>query len=182
MSLSDKWINAIFSIATGSRLRRNLMTPVGFVIFLCFISGLFILAFFLDKIFKFNEFISAPLDLILGTVILIPGFFLTGTCIFYFFKTKGTPVPLNPPPKLICDGPYAYTRNPMITGLFLLFVGFGIFYNSISLTFIIAPVYLLLNYLEIKKIEEPELEKRFGKEYIEYKKNIPMFIPRFLKK
>ncbi len=27
-------------------------------------------------------------------------------------------------------------------------------------------------------IEEPELEKRFGKEYLEYKKRVPMFIPK----
>jgi protein-S-isoprenylcysteine O-methyltransferase Ste14 len=31
--------------------------------------------------------------------------------------------------------------------------------------------------LEIKAIEEPELEKRLGKEYLEYKKRTPMFIP-----
>lgn len=181
MSISEKWINAIFSIATGSRLRRNLMTPVGFIIFLTFIAGLVFLALFLDKVLEFKEFISSPLDLILGSIIFIPGIILTASCVIYFFIKKGTPVPLNPPPELITDGPYTYTRNPMITGLFLLYLGFGIFYNSLSLTFIIAPVYLILNYLEIKKIEEPELVKRFGDDYLEYKKNVPMFIPRFKK-
>jgi len=31
--------------------------------------------------------------------------------------------------------------------------------------------------LELKAIEEPELEKRLGKKYLEYKKKMPMFIP-----
>jgi len=35
--------------------------------------------------------------------------------------------------------------------------------------------------LELKMVEEPELEKRFGKEYLEYKKRVPMFIPWFKK-
>jgi protein-S-isoprenylcysteine O-methyltransferase Ste14 len=28
-----------------------------------------------------------------------------------------------------------------------------------------------------QRVEEPELELRFGKEYLEYKKRVPMFIP-----
>jgi protein-S-isoprenylcysteine O-methyltransferase Ste14 len=177
MSLSEKWINTIFSVATGSKSRRNLMTPVGFIIFFSFITVLILLSILFDKIFKFTAFISSPLDLVLGLVIIIPGLILAGSCIFYFAKSKGTPVPLNPPKKLITYGPYAYSRNPMITGIFLILIGFGVFSSSISLTFIVSPIYFLLNFIEIKKIEEPEIEKRFGDEYIEYKKNVPMFIP-----
>jgi protein-S-isoprenylcysteine O-methyltransferase Ste14 len=32
--------------------------------------------------------------------------------------------------------------------------------------------------IEIKYIEEPELEKRLGKDYLEYKIKVPRFIPR----
>jgi protein-S-isoprenylcysteine O-methyltransferase Ste14 len=32
--------------------------------------------------------------------------------------------------------------------------------------------------IEIKYIEEPELEKRLGKDYLEYKKKVPRFIPK----
>jgi protein-S-isoprenylcysteine O-methyltransferase Ste14 len=181
MSLSEKYINTIFSIATGSRLRRNLMTPVGFIIFLCFTVGLILLSFLLDRILKFEEFITSPLDLILGLILLLPGILLAGSCIYFFLKTKGTPVPLNPPPKLITDGPYAYSRNPMITGLVLIFFGIGVFHNSVCLTFIISPLFLILNFFELKNIEEPELEKRLGNEYLEYKKSVPMFIPKFKK-
>ncbi len=32
--------------------------------------------------------------------------------------------------------------------------------------------------LELKYIEEPELEKRLGQPYVAYKKRVPMFLPR----
>ena len=96
----------------------------------------------------------------------------------HFIKVKGTPVPLNPPPKLVTTGPYAYIRNPMLTGLFILLFGLGVLLGSISLVFIFTPLFILLNVLELRTIEEPELEKRLGKEYLEYKKRVSMFIPR----
>ena len=96
----------------------------------------------------------------------------------HFIKVRGTPVPFNPPPKLVTTGPYARARNPMLTGLFIFLLGLGILFGSISLIFIFTPLFVLLNVLELRAIEEPELEKRLGTEYIEYKKRTPMFIPR----
>lgn len=105
---------------------------------------------------------------------------LSLACVFYFLKEKGTPVPLCPPYTLITKGPYKYVRNPMLVGLFIQLFGYGLFFNSLSLFFIVAPVIILFCYFELKLIEEPELEKRFGKEYSDYKKNVPMFIPKLL--
>lgn len=181
MSLADKYINTIFKIATGGKLLRNLMTPVGGILFLSFMIGLVLLSLFLDKVFDYTDFASFPYDLIFGFILLFPGIILTGSCVIYFLKNKGTPVPLNPPPKLISDGPYAYSRNPMVTGLFFILFGVGFLCNSVTLTFIITPLFILLNLIELKNIEEPELEKRLGEEYIEYRKKTPMFIPKIKK-
>ena len=98
--------------------------------------------------------------------------------ILHFIKVKGTPVPFNPPPKLVNTGPYFYVRNPMLSGVFILLFGIGILFRSISLVFIFTPIFILLNFLELKAIEEPELEKRFGKKYLKYKKRVSMFIPK----
>lgn len=178
MSLTNKWVNTIFKIATGGKLLKNVMTPVGGIIFLSFVTGLVLLSLFLDKVFEYTDFISFPYDLLLGFIFLFPGIILTGSCVYYFLKNKGTPVPLNPPPKLISDGPYAYSRNPMVTGLFLIFWGIGFISNSVTLTFIITPLFVLFNIFELKNIEEPELEKRLGEEYVGYRKKTPMFIPK----
>ena len=176
MSLSEKWINIIYRTATGSRKFRTLTTPVGAIIFISFVSSLIFLSFLLDKFFKFTFMLSHPINIYIGVPILSIGILLDLICIYFFIKVKGSPVPLNPPPVLVNKGPYAYVRNPMLTGLFAQLFGFGIACNSISLTFIITPVFIFLNYFELKKIEEPELEKRLGKEYIEYKKRVRRLI------
>ena len=81
------------------------------------------------------------------------------------------------PPKVVITGPYRYARNPMLTGVFLFLFGIGFIFNSASLVFFFTPLYMLINVWELKKIEEPELIKRLGNEYIEYRNHTPMFIP-----
>ena len=85
---------------------------------------------------------------------------------------------MNPPPQLVTTGPYAYTRNPMLTGVFALLFGFGVLFGSVSLLIVFTPLFIFINYWELKAIEEPELEKRLGEEYVEYRKKTPMFFPR----
>ena len=57
--------------------------------------------------------------------------FFVGWSVLNFHKVKGTPVPFNPPPALVTTGPYAYVRNPMLSGIFLLLFGLGILFGSI---------------------------------------------------
>jgi protein-S-isoprenylcysteine O-methyltransferase Ste14 len=132
----------------------------------------------MDRFLGFPEFISKLYGIAISMPFLIIGSSLWIWCVWRFFKAKGTPVPINPPPKLIIDGPYVYTRNPMMTGVFMILIGIGILFRSISLTFIITPMFVFISILEFKYIEEPELEKRFGKEYCEYKERTPIIIPK----
>ncbi|MEI7591262.1 MAG: hypothetical protein WCJ49_08155, partial [Deltaproteobacteria bacterium] len=66
--------------------------------------------------------------------------------------------------------------------VFFLLFGIGIFLNSISLIFVFTPIFIFVTYIFLKYIEEPELEKRFGTEYLQYKKEVPMFMPRIYKR
>jgi protein-S-isoprenylcysteine O-methyltransferase Ste14 len=94
-------------------------------------------------------------------------------------KDKGTPVHLKPPPVLITKGPFRYIRNPMHAGLFLLLISIGLFFGSILSLLVFIPLYIIIDIWFIKNIEEPELEKRFGEEYLKYKSSTPRFIPKF---
>lgn len=67
----------------------------------------------------------------------------------------------------------------MLTGVFALLLGFGLFFGSVTLIFILTPLFILLNYMELKTIEEPELVKRLGEAYVDYRKVTPMFFPIF---
>jgi protein-S-isoprenylcysteine O-methyltransferase Ste14 len=68
-------------------------------------------------------------------------------------------------------------RNPMLTGVFALLFGLGALFGSISLLVVFTPLFILINVWELKVIEEPELVKRLGKDYIEYRKRTAMFFP-----
>ena len=65
----------------------------------------------------------------------------------------------------------------MLTGVFLFLFGVGFGLNSVSMVLVFTPLYVLINVWELKHIEEPELVRRLGDEYIEYRRNTPMFIP-----
>jgi protein-S-isoprenylcysteine O-methyltransferase Ste14 len=69
-------------------------------------------------------------------------------------------------------------RNPMVTGVFACLFGLGLIFHSVSIVLIWTPVYILLHVIELKMVEEPELERRFGASYTEYRHRVPMFLPR----
>ena len=106
------------------------------------------------------------------------GLVLSGWCVVRFIRAQGTPVPFNPPRELVTAGPYAWSRNPMLTGVFACLFGLGFFLHSVSIVVLWTPVFVLLNVIELKMVEEPELERRFGTSYREYKRRVPMFVPR----
>jgi protein-S-isoprenylcysteine O-methyltransferase Ste14 len=171
-------INFIYKITTGTKKMRLFLTPLFGFVFFCIVLLLIFISFYLDRFLGLPQFVLKPIRVALSLPFLIGGSFLWLWCAGKFFKTKGTPVPVNPPPKLITDGPYAYSRNPMMTGLFMVMAGIGIFFGSLTLTFFMTPLFVLMSILEFKYIEEPELMKRFGKVYTEYKEKTPIIIPR----
>jgi len=65
----------------------------------------------------------------------------------------------------------------MLTGVFALLFGIGVLVGSVSLLVIFTPLFIFVNVWELKVIEEPELLKRLGQDYIEYRKSTPMFFP-----
>jgi protein-S-isoprenylcysteine O-methyltransferase Ste14 len=177
MSLKSIWIDFVYKSATGSKKVRTILTPVGAIIFGLFTAFFIIVAIQIDDLLNLPEVQLTPSNLFISIPFIILGLILTGWSVGYFLKVKGTPVPLNPPPKLVNTGPYAHARNPMLTGIFLFLFGIGFYIESFSLIFIFTPLFIVVNAMELKNIEEPELQKRLGQEYVDYKKQTPMFIP-----
>lgn len=172
----------MYKVATGRKRIRNLFTPIGAFFFSLLIFFFIFMALQLDNLLEISYLVSGRISIILALPVFLFAFFLIGWSVQNFLKVKGTPVPFNPPPQLVTSGPYAYTRNPMLTGVFASLFGFGILFGSISLLIIFAPLFILLSYWELKTIEEPELVKRLGKKYIEYRKMTPMFFPSLTSK
>ncbi len=130
-----------------------------------------------DRLLDLPGLLPESVNLLLAISVIFAGAAITAWSAYYFLKTKGTPVPFNPPSKIVKTGPYRYVRNPMLTGVFLLLFGIGFGINSVSLVLLFTPLYVLVNVWELKQIEEPELVKRLGNDYINYRRLTPMFIP-----
>ena len=82
-------------------------------------------------------------------------------------------------PEVVVAGPFAYLRNPLYLGNVLMYCGIGVMANALTPWLVmIALVYFGFQYAMIVSLEEEFLEKEFGKEYLEFKKNVPRFLPR----
>ncbi|MBN1384384.1 MAG: isoprenylcysteine carboxylmethyltransferase family protein [Elusimicrobia bacterium] len=90
---------------------------------------------------------------------------------------EGTPAPWDPPKKMVIRGPYRYVRNPMITGVLLILLAESILLKSWQIA-VWTAVFFIGNSIYFPLSEEKDLEKRFGDEYRNYKKNVPRWIPR----
>jgi len=180
MSLKTVWIDTLYKIATGSKSVRNFFTPIGAIVYGLLIFVFVVIALYVDRLIGLANIFLNPFNLILSIPLFLLALFLIGWSVQNFLIVKGTPVPFNPPPQLVTTGPYAYTRNPMLTGVFFLLFGFGVFFGSLSLLFVFTPLFIYINFWELKSIEEPELEKRLGEGYMKYRERTPMFFPNLM--
>lgn len=91
-------------------------------------------------------------------------------------RGEGTPAPFDAPKKFVLAGPYQYIRNPMMMGLFAMIFGEAMWFSSPSI-FLYGLLIVVLVRIFVTYIEEPGLEKRFGEEYLAYKKAVPPWFP-----
>jgi len=77
--------------------------------------------------------------------------------------------------KLVKEGVYSCMRHPMHLGLMLFPVSFAFLLGSVSFILMIVPLEILLMVIMIILIEEPEVIKKFGEEYLEYKREVSFF-------
>ena len=79
--------------------------------------------------------------------------------------------------RLATAGPYAWTRNPLYFGSFMLAAGFAIMSaNWIAAALLLVPS--LVIYPIVIRREEAHLEQLFPEEFPSYREKVPCFIPR----
>lgn len=114
----------------------------------------------------------------IGPAIFLGGFVLFIASVRLFILVgNGTLAPWNPTKKLVIRGLYRHMRNPMILGVVTMLLAEALFFFSYPLL-CWALFFFLLNHLYFVISEEPGLAKRFGEEYLEYKQNVPRWLPR----
>lgn len=143
-----------------------------------FIFGTFVYGVFPYLFIRLNDYFSLPFYTafgmkFMGIVIGIAGFVIwiyTGA--LFRVAGQGTPVPTDPPKKLVITGIYNYSRNPMYLGMFLILIGYFLFSGYLTLL-----AYLILSIvffsLVVSRLEEPVLRKKFGEAYENYCQKVP---------
>jgi protein-S-isoprenylcysteine O-methyltransferase Ste14 len=81
---------------------------------------------------------------------------------------------------LTMGGPYAFTRNPLYLGSFLMALGIIVAGQGYWLLLAFG-VFFAVFYFPVMKAEEQELFLGYGECFIEYSKQVPMFFPNFQK-
>lgn len=79
--------------------------------------------------------------------------------------------------RLAITGPYAFTRNPLYFGSFILGLGFTIAAGRWWLGLLFAALFLGI-YLPVMRVEAATLAKLFGDDYVNYARAVPLFLPR----
>ena len=171
----------VYNVAKKRDRRRFLWSVAGAVFWYGAVAIMVILAPWLDKIWGLRLSIPLPVRLPLGIVLLLIGVPMVLWTITRFLRTKGTPIPFNPPPTLVVNGLYRVVRNPMHLGWTIVLIGLAILMQSFTLLVIFIPLFILVHIVYLKFVEEKELEKKFGQAYLDYKKRVPMFIPKLWK-
>jgi protein-S-isoprenylcysteine O-methyltransferase Ste14 len=80
--------------------------------------------------------------------------------------------------QLIVQKPYSYCRNPMALGAITAYLGIALLIGSISAAAVVLTLAAFL-LVYIRFFEEKEMELRFGRAYLEYRKRTPFIIPRW---
>jgi protein-S-isoprenylcysteine O-methyltransferase Ste14 len=88
------------------------------------------------------------------------------------FRRAGTHVePYKPTTAVVSDGPYAYSRNPIYVGLFLLYAGTAVCADNAWLLPLAPALYLVMHHGVVRR-EERYLERKFGAAYLDYKARV----------
>jgi protein-S-isoprenylcysteine O-methyltransferase Ste14 len=102
----------------------------------------------------------------LSNLIIIVGMLLTIFGWTKIFRAKN----------LVKTGIYSHIRHPQYLGFLLITLGMNILWVNIS-TLVLWPILVLL-YYRLAKEEDKQNELEFGDEFIKYRNNVPMFIPK----
>lgn len=119
------------------------------------------------------NYICFGLGIGLGLIILISSY----TCLI----DVGDTAPASPSDQtrgLVKVGPYSWVRHPSIVGKLAGVMGLGCLMQSPFFMLIIIPLLLTYSLITNRIWQEIPLERRFGDEYLQYKKEVPMIVPK----
>jgi protein-S-isoprenylcysteine O-methyltransferase Ste14 len=161
---------------TGKKVAALVLGQVLFlVVYPAFIG---VGAYLIDRWLHIPRLVHGLVSPVAALLLIVPGMLLVEWTIgLQFVRGLGTPIPVVATRQLITTGPYSYSRNPMATGTTMVYVGIAVYIGSLWAV-VLASIYPMVIAVYTKLVEEKELERRFGVEYVAYKRRTPFLFPR----
>ena len=113
-----------------------------------------------------------------GIALFAAGVAVWAICLDFFSRRgRGTPFPLDAPSRLVTTGPFSVVRNPIMAGELAVIWGEALYLASAGIL-VYAIAITIAAHVLVLWIEEPELRERFGREYDDYCRRVPRWVPR----
>jgi protein-S-isoprenylcysteine O-methyltransferase Ste14 len=145
--------------------------PPPIFFFACLGCGLLMEYFFPINLISLS---SIP-RVIVGSIFIVISCYFAVSAFFVFIKNK-TPFDTSKSTiKIVTDGAYRFSRNPLYLSLLLLLFGVAILLSSLWL-FCTVPILYTLFLFKAVKPEESYLSQKFGEEYLNYSAKVRRWI------
>jgi protein-S-isoprenylcysteine O-methyltransferase Ste14 len=138
-----------------------------------FVYGFFFgISLLLQKLVPLNkDFFSSDVSKGIGFLLLVVCLVFDLPSLIQFFKTRNTLITIKSANSLQTKGMYSISRNPMYTGLLCLFSSLAFLVGN-WWTLLFLPVVVFTIQVYVIRREENYLARRFGQQFIDYKKRV----------
>ncbi len=115
-----------------------------------------------------------------GILFIISGILICLRAMYVLAKKKGTTTLAFKAKGIVKEDIYSRVRNPIYVGVILILIGETLIFPSLYMLLYTFSLFLLLH-LWLIFVEEPFLQKNFGREFEEYKREVPRWCLKFKK-
>ncbi len=88
-----------------------------------------------------------------------------------FKRVETNIIPYKSPDKLVTEGPFRFSRNPMYLGMLLVLIGTGVRLGMLESLYFIGLFFAVANWWYIP-FEEGKMDTMFGDQFADYKKRV----------
>ena len=131
---------------------------------------------------KGDRVVAGGVTLGLAVCLFALGIGLYLRCVWDFAVSGGgTPAPIDAPKRLVTNGVYRYSRNPIYIAELTMIAGWAILFTAPIIVAYGVVLFVVLS-LAVRRYEEPRLARQFGDQYAAYTAETGRWLPRLRRK
>jgi protein-S-isoprenylcysteine O-methyltransferase Ste14 len=109
--------------------------------------------------------------MVVGAFLIVAAIGLVMWALREFARADTSPKPHEPTTAIVASGPFRFTRNPIYISFTLVQLGIALLAQSGWMLALVVPALVLVRYGVIAR-EERYLERKFGDEYVAYRRSV----------